>query len=180
MSLSPAQMQQAIIHNLKQKTGKTLSEWIALARSLQAASYKELQQRLKAEFGLGHVQAQTVVWHLQGQAPYIETQGYEAGIFKVRRELYEALKSVIAGMSAEVQVKPCKTYVAFYRSRQFAIVTEKKGVLVLGLNLPDAHYAGLQVAGSLGGSQRINRMCTLEQSDFTAVAPYIQRAFNNN
>jgi hypothetical protein len=180
MALSAAQMQEAVIKNLPEKTGKTLNEWISIAQSFQLAKNNDIVKKLKTEYGLGHVQAQTIAWRSSGEKPYVETKGYEEAIFKNTFEQYLKLKNMIVEVSVEIKVKPCKTYIPFYRKNQFAIITEKKGELILGLNLPDKEYSDLKQAEKLGGSERINKMLVVKGNEFNKIKKYIQTAFQNN
>lgn len=180
MALSAAQMQEAVIKNLPEKTGKTLEEWIGIARSLNLSKNSEILQKLRQDYGLGHVQAQTVVWRMEGDKPYIETKGYEERIFKNTFTLYSELKDLILNLSDEVTIRPCKTYIPFYRKKQFAIITEKKGELVLGLNLDPIKFQELQKADNLGGSDRINKMIIVSRENLKTLKNYIKEAYSNN
>lgn len=180
MALSAAQMQQAVIRNLPQKTGRSLEEWIAFVQLWDIEKGSDILKKLKSEFGLGHVQAQTIVWNLGHEKPYIETKGYEENIFKTSFELYLILKSQILAMANDVSVKPCKTYIPFYRKTQFAILTEKKGALLLGLNWVDDELPMLSHAEKLGGSARINKMVVVNSANLSSILLIIQKAYSNN
>lgn len=67
MALSPAAMQEAIIRNLPEKTGKSLEEWIVIARSFDLAKSSDILKKLKSEHHLGHFQAQTVIWCMNAE-----------------------------------------------------------------------------------------------------------------
>ena len=60
MALNPQQMSEAIIRNLKEKTGKTLDEWLEIISETELKEKKEVTQFLKTEKKLGHFQAQVV------------------------------------------------------------------------------------------------------------------------
>jgi hypothetical protein len=60
MALNPQQMSEAIIRNLKEKTGKTLEEWLDILTKTELKEKKEVTQFLKTEKKLGHFQAQVV------------------------------------------------------------------------------------------------------------------------
>lgn len=180
MALSAAEMQNAVIKNLPAKTGKAIDEWITLAQSFRIEKNADIIKKLKTAYGLGHVQAQTIVWRMRGEKPYVETEGYEEAIFKENYARYLKLKKTILQIDNEVKIKPCKTYIPFYRANQFAIVTEKKGELILGLNLSDKEYPELKDAENLGGSNRINKMIVVRSDDFGKIKKYLLTAFNNN
>lgn len=173
-------MQEAVIKNLPEKTGKSLEEWMGIAKDFRLVKSNDILKKLKTEYGLGHVQAQTIVWRMQGEKPYVETKGYEEGIFKNCYERYTALKNLILDISEEVKVKPCKTYIPFYRNYQFAIVTEKKGQLILGLNLNEDEFPELTMAEKMGGSDRINKMLIVNNDDLSTIEKYIREAFKIN
>lgn len=176
MALSPAEMQEAIIQNLPSKTGKTLIEWIELAKSFNLEKNSEIVAKLKTDFQLGHVQAQTIVWRLNGDKPYLETAGYEEQIFKQTFKQYQTIKTLLLALDAGISAKPCKTYVPFYKKLQFALLTEKNGQLMLGLHLPEPLFPELPRAHRLSGSNRINRMVEITHTDWTTLQPYLLEA----
>lgn len=61
MGLSPSEMQEAIIKNLRDKTGKTLEQWLSEIKKLEVKDDKELFKILKTTYGLGHFQAQVII-----------------------------------------------------------------------------------------------------------------------
>jgi predicted transport protein len=180
MALSAAQMQQAVINNLPQKTGKSLHEWITLVQSWGLKKNIDILRKLKSEYGLGHVQAQTIVWNLGNEKPYIVTEGYEENIFKSTFKFYNDLKNEVLAIADDVTVRPCKTYIPFYRKTQFAILTEKSGKLLLGLNLPENDFRHLANAEKLGGSNRINKMVEVNSMNMAFVLQLIHEAYTNN
>lgn len=183
MALSAAEMQEAVIRNLPEKTGKSLEEWVRIARSIPVSKPSELVKKLKSDHGLGHVQAQTIVWRLNGETPYVETAGYEEGIFRSEGNLerYQVLKTTLLALGADVKAKPCKTYIPFYRNRQFAILTERKGALILGLALPEGDYPDLLPAEKIGGSDRITRFWVVRDGALpAAVSTCLMEAYHQN
>ena len=58
MALSPKGMGEAVIRNLQNRTGKTLDQWVRVAKRSRLTDPKELRRWLKAEHGLG----QTTCW----------------------------------------------------------------------------------------------------------------------
>ena len=59
--MKPNEMEQAIVRNLPEKTGKTLEEWCAVLRDSGCSDKRELKALLKKTHGVGHFQAQTIV-----------------------------------------------------------------------------------------------------------------------
>ena len=61
MALSPSEMHDAILKNLPEKTGKNINEWIEVVRGINELSDKEMLNKLKIDYKLGHFQAQTII-----------------------------------------------------------------------------------------------------------------------
>lgn len=165
---------QAILHNLKAKTGRELDEWVALVKRSGPGDEKGRRAWLKAQ-GLGASQAWFVAERSLGEsahafddtpegylamAPkYIEQQ--YAGKKAPLRPLFEALLALAKSLGPEVKVSPCETIVPLYRHRVFAQIKASTLTRVdLGLALGDP--TGLQdPAGRLidtGGFQKKDRL----------------------
>ena len=61
MGISPKEMEDAIIKNLRDKTGKSLNEWLKVLSEENLSNKKEMKSCLKGKYNLGHFQAQTIV-----------------------------------------------------------------------------------------------------------------------
>ena len=61
MALSPKEMEQAIIKNLPEKTGKSLEQWVQVLAEAGISHKKEQIALLKQTHGVGHFQAQTII-----------------------------------------------------------------------------------------------------------------------
>lgn len=61
MSLSPKEMENAIVKNLPEKTGRSIEEWLKLLLKENLSSKKEMNTCLKEKYKVGHFQAQTIV-----------------------------------------------------------------------------------------------------------------------
>ena len=59
--MTPEEMEQAIVRNLREKTGKPLEEWFSVLRASSLSEKGELKEELKKLHGVGHFQAQTIV-----------------------------------------------------------------------------------------------------------------------
>ncbi|MEL6987196.1 MAG: DUF5655 domain-containing protein [Bacteroidota bacterium] len=56
------------------------------------------------------------------------------------KTLFNSGKEVILSYGNDIQMKPCKTYIPFYRNKQFDLLTQtKSGTFKLALNLPDSY-----------------------------------------
>ena len=61
MGLSPKEMEDAIIKNLQDKTGKSINEWLKVLSEENLSNKKEMKLCLKEKYKIGHFQAQTIV-----------------------------------------------------------------------------------------------------------------------
>lgn len=170
MALGPKQMGEAILRNLKEKTGKSVEEWIEVLLKEKLQGKKETISFLKIEKGLGHFQALKVYEHYNGIDHYEDPSTFADLIFdsKKSKELYEFSKSEILKLAKDIRVQPCKTYIPFYRKNQFAILTRAKNdAIILGLNLPENHSNPKFSKKSTKGSIRINAQTVIQnKSDF--------------
>ncbi len=59
--MKPEEMEQAIVRNLSEKTGRSLEEWFEVLRNSGLSDARALKDLLKKTHGVGHFQAQTIV-----------------------------------------------------------------------------------------------------------------------
>lgn len=144
MAKSPEEMAQSMIANLKEKTGKTLEEWVAIAKKSKLAKHGEIVTHLKGEHDLGHGYANLVAQTtLAGDAPAMggddlvaaQYGGAKAGL----KPIYDALIAAVTKFGGDVDVSPKKTYVSLRRSKQFALIQPSTATRVdVGINLKGA------------------------------------------
>ena len=163
MPKSPSgEMSYAVKANMPQKTGKTLEQWVAIAKAQRLTSAKECSAWLKKEHGLPYLSAKIVADKVAGQGRY---EGYDnpdalveamySGPKAALRPIYEELVKLARKLGKDVMVTPCKTYVALRRKKQFAIVKPTTKTRVdLGLTLDAVAPAGrLEAAGKIGSDR---------------------------
>lgn len=157
---TPQDALNSMIANLKEKTGKTLDEWVKVANGAKLAKHGEIVKFLKTEHGLGHGYANLVAQTaLQGATP--EFSGGEdlvaaqyAGAKAGLRPIYDALIAATGKFGPDVEVSPKKTYVSLRRSKQFALIQPSTATRVdVGINLK-----GVEPAGRLEKSGSFNAM----------------------
>ena len=125
-------MMQKWMQELRQKTGRSLEEWIALIKKSGPASAKEQRDWLKKEHHLGTNYAASIVQQLEGSgseqtsaeaylkaaAEWVEAQ--YSGPRAALRPLYEQLLAIGFSLGKDVRVCPCRSMVPFYRKHVFA------------------------------------------------------------
>lgn len=157
---SPEKAIETMIANLVEKTGKSLEEWIALAKKAKGGKHGEIVAHLKSDHGLGHGYANLVARRtLEGDAPAQKgsdalVDGQYTGARAGLRPIYEAVVAAARKLGADVEVVPKKTCVALRRELNFAIVQPASNTRVdLGLKLK-----GVPLGGRLEAWP--NTMCT--------------------
>lgn len=120
------------VHELPQKTGRSLEEWLALTRKSGPSTEKERREWLKKEHKLGTNSAVWLAGRLEGKnteedspeaylrtaAEWVEAQ--YAGPRAALRPLYEQLLKLGFALGKDVKACPCKTMVPLYRNHVFA------------------------------------------------------------
>ncbi len=158
MALGPKAMGEAIIANLKRKSGKDLAEWQAVLADEGIADRAAAEARL-LEHGLGRIQAMTVAEVSLG------TNHYEApddlvdqlfAKFPEQRALFD--HAVTAARSTALTLQPCRGYAPFYSDGRIAVSFKptSRGLYAAAI-LPDASAwpERLPHKPSLGGSARL-------------------------
>ncbi len=133
-------MQDAIISNLKQKTGKTLEEWIRVVKKTGPSARKERAQWLKAKHRLGGITAAVIANRVEGKAPQYDPEAFVkvmfAGPRAGLRPIYEQLMKLGMKLGKDVTATPCKTFVPLRRRYVFAQIKPSTNTRIdLGLAL---------------------------------------------
>ena len=136
----------SMIQNLAQKTGKTLEQWVAIAKKSKLQKHGEIVKMLKADHGLTHGYANLVALRTlqagsgggDAGAPLdddallaAQYAGTKAGM----RPVYDALIAAARRLGPEVVISPKKTYVSLRRSKQFALIQPASSRVDVGINL---------------------------------------------
>ena len=120
------------IHELPQKTGLSLEEWLELTRKSGARTEQERREWLKKEHKLGTNAAAWIAERLDGKGTeedspdsYLKTaaewvEAQYSGPRAALRPLYEQLLKLGFSLGKDVKACPCKTMVPFYRNHVFA------------------------------------------------------------
>lgn len=157
MAQSPEDALNAMIANMKEKTGKTLEQWLALAKKSGAEKHGQVVGHLKSEHGLTHGYANLVAHKLLKSDAGSAEGGEEAlvaaqyaGSKADLKPIYDAVIKAVSAFGNDVEIAPKKTYVSLRRSKQFALIQPSTKTRVdLGINLKDEPAAGrLEKSGS--------------------------------
>jgi hypothetical protein len=157
------------VATLKDKTGRSLGEWLALLEKEGPAGEKERRAWLKAEHGLGTNSAWWLAERSVGKgtedddpdaylraAPSMIDALY-AGPRAGLRPLHDRLVELAAALGDDVRVCPCKTIVPLYRRHVFAEIKPATRTRIdLGFALGDTKAAGRLV--ETGGAAKKDRI----------------------
>jgi Domain of unknown function (DUF5655)/Domain of unknown function (DUF4287) len=142
-------MYQNSLAALKQKTGRTMEEWIKFVKKEGPATEKERRAWLKAEQGLGMNYAWWIAEHSVGKGDDGNPETYlrqaeefvenmYSGAKEPLRPIYDELLHLGRSMGNDVKVCPCKTIVPLYRKHVFAQIKPTTRTRIdLGLALKD-------------------------------------------
>jgi len=139
------------LENLAVRTGRSVADWLELARSFIPLGHKAGLERLKSEYGIGHGYANTLMLVARSEEPGaavvdpVDAQyaGAKAGL----RPLYDRLVEAATSLGSDVQIAPKKASVSLRRAKQFGLITPAtKTRIDLGLNLPGDAAGGRLVA----------------------------------
>lgn len=167
---SPADQLQSMIRNLEEKTGKSLAEWVQVARQSGLAKHKEILNHLKGEHGLTYGYANLVAMTaLEAQKPAAaETDlvaAQYAGAKAALRPVYDRIVDAVRQFGPDVEIAPKKAYVSLRRKKQFGLVQPSTATRVdVGLNLKEVPASGrLEASGSF--SEMVSHRVRVSSAD---------------
>jgi len=185
--MTPDQMAAAVVANLPVKTGRRLEAWAKIVRSQGPQRFMERVKWLKAEHGLGHVQAQMVAWEADrglaaalARDPSDLVDAQYAGAKAALRPIHDRLVEAAQALGQDVRVEARQTYVSLARTRQFAVVAASTLTrLDLGLRLADAPAGSrLLPAGSFGSGNTTHKVALTTLTDVDAdVLDWLRAAY---
>ncbi|WP_409342945.1 DUF5655 domain-containing protein [Paenibacillus sp. MBLB4367] len=159
---------QAMANSMKERTGKTVEEWLELLKDAPLPEKpSEKKKWLKEHYGLGQNSAMMLLGLISGVNEYADGDKLVDALFQKENEelrmLYDRVAKHISAIGSDISIQPRKTYIPFYRKKQFLMIKPHKGVLNIGLALPETlEYAHLDSAKGLGGNERITRKIVAE------------------
>ena len=174
-------MVQKWVSELKEKTGRSLEEWIAFVKKEGPKDEKSRRDWLKSKPKLGTNSAwwiaeradgkggeeDTPETYLKSAALYVEEQ--YAGPKEKLLPVYEELLKLGKSLGDDVEACPCKTIVPLYRQHVFAQIKSTTNTRIdLGFAL--AHYKGKLTkriidTGGLAKKDRITHRIELKSAD---------------
>lgn len=157
---SPQEMAVAVARTMKERTGRTVEEWVELVNASGIDPLDQLAVRrwLKSEHGIAQnsqwaiadAAARAAGWRPPTLDEYIEQQ--YAGAKARLRPIFERLREIIGGLGDDVEMEGRQTYIPFVRKRQFAAIAAATRTRVdVGLRYTDAPDSPLLVPAKAPG-----------------------------
>ncbi len=171
-------MTQKWIAELKQKTGRSLDEWLRLIKKSGPKDEQARREWLKMEHGLGTNSAWWLAERAGGKGTeigdpdaYLEAaEGYVEEMFSGSkaelRPIYDALLKVGLKIGKDVKACPCQTIVPLYRKHVFAQIKPTTTRRVdIGFALGDMKPKGRLIdTGGFAKKDRITHRIPLESA----------------
>ncbi len=156
-------MEEASLKNLKERTGKTLEEWVRIVKKSGPPTERERIGWLKEAHGITTNYAGWIAKRTDGGGiastydpdALVEEMftGKKAGL----RPIYERMLALAFGLGKDVKVSPGKTIVPFYRKHVFAQVKPTTNTRIdVGFALKDMVPSGRLI--STGGFEKGDRI----------------------
>ncbi len=147
-------MENTMIKNLEENTGKKFEEWLSIASKSGFEKHGELIKFLKTEHGLTHGYANLVAHKARqsdaGSAEDADLIKDQYAGKETLKPLYDQLISEIQKFGKDVELAPKRAYVSLRRKKQFGLIQPStKTRLDVGINLKGVEPEGkLEKAGS--------------------------------
>ena len=172
-------MTQKWVVELKQKTGRSLDEWLRLIKKSGPKDEKARREWLKTEHGLGTNSASWLAERAEGKGSDVgdpdtylaAAEGYVEQMFSgskaALRPIYDEILKVGLKVGKDVKACPCQTIVPLYRNHVFAQIkptTTKR--IDIGFALGDMKPKGRLIdTGGFAKKDRITHRIPLESVD---------------
>lgn len=172
-------MVQKWVAELKNKTGRSVDEWLALVKKSGPPTEKERRQWLKTAHGLGTNSAWWIAERAAGKGAEEDTpegylkaaEGYVdemfAGPKSALRPIYDKLLKLGLQIGKDVKACPCQTIVPFYRNYVFAQIKPTTQTRIdMGFALGDMKAKGRLIdTGGFAKKDRITHRIPITSVD---------------
>ena len=186
MAKTSGEFEQEFIQTAKEKTGRTLEQWLPVVKKSGLTKQMEITNWLKAEHKLNHLQAQLLAGlYLNNGKPVYQNEASlldnQFAKCEEMRPLFNAVSEMILKQFPDAQLIPKKTYVSFTATREFAAINIKPKEIRLGIDLGDTAFNDTMQKTKLSGPMpRISHMAVItdiKQFDKKLIE-YLQLSYN--
>jgi len=188
MAKTSGEFEQEFIQSAKEKTGKSLEQWLPVVKASGLTNQMEITNWLKSSHELNHMQASLLAGLYlnhgmpvyQNESSLLDNQFIKS---EQMRPLFEVVSRKIMSLFPDAQLIPKKTYLSFTATREFAAINIKPKEIRLGVDLGDQAFDDtLQKSKLTGPMPRISHMVVLTdigQFDKKVIS-YLQASFDRS
>ena len=156
--------------NLAERTGKSFTAWVNIARSLGTDKHSDIVAYLKTEGPMGHGYANAVALEARKSGVIIEEDPVDllyGGDKASLRPFYDLIATTVSAFGKDVEFAPKKTYISLRRAKQFALVQPSTATRIdIGINLKGVAPVGkLEASGTWNGMVS-HRVRLITMADF--------------
>lgn len=178
---------QSVLDSFVRDTGRTVEEWVAIAKSCPETTQRKQLAWFKSEHGLLQNRALHVLSLAFGHMVAMQDQNPEALVdalfakYPDQRPHYEAILDEVLTWEGVI-ASARKTYVALNTPKQFAVLFPKKAGLHIGLALPQETQRPSYLRYSekpVGGGDRLKHLVILGMDGLTRleeIYPWLKQA----
>jgi len=182
-------MMRAVSESMKERTGRTLDDWVSLVRSsgIDPLDQNAVRRWLKDEhdvpqntrYAIADAAARAAGWSPPDLEEYIDRQ--YSGAKAALRPIFDRLREIIESLGDDVSAEGRATYTPFVRGRQFAAIAAGTRTRVdIGLRYREAPNSKLLTKANAPG-QATHRLSLGSVDDITdEVARLIRMAYDQN
>lgn len=188
MAKTSGEFEQEFIQTAKEKTGRTLEQWLPVVKKSGLSKQMEVTNWLKAEHKMNHLQASLLAGlYLNDGKPVYQNESslLENQFTKCEdmRPLFDVVSEKILSIFPDAQLIPKKTYLSYTATREFAAINIKTKEIRLGMDLGDVAFTEvLQKSKLTGPMPRISHMVVItdiRQFDKKLIE-YLQSSYNRS
>lgn len=174
--------------NLEKATGKSLKEWVKIAKTCPHDKMMDRLKWFKEKHGLSTARAGVVIEKAFGadafgwSSPEELVDNLFSKTFEPQRAIYEAVADHLRKLNGVI-LSPRKGYVALYRLRQLGAIKPSKDGLLVGIALQKYPKSSkLKEVKNLGGGERNKQALLLPTlKDFDSDAKkLLKQAYDEN
>ncbi len=189
MPKTPQTMMSAVAASMRQRTGRTLEEWVALvqATDLDPLDQNGVRRWLKATHGvlqnsqwaIADAVARAAGWREPTVDEYLDQQyvGAKADL----RPIFDQLRAIIQAFGSDVRMEGRTTYIPFIRKRQFlAIAAATRTRIDVGLRYHRAPASPLLTTADAPGQATHKLSLTTTDDLTTEVTRLLRAAYDQN
>ncbi len=132
-------MEQAIIRNLPNKTGKTLEQWIGILNGFGPPGRSERIAWLINAHHMGRFQARVIAAHAgrnaDGESDFAHAEALFSSVTENVLAIYGLILRYLRSLGTDVRAIPSGKYISFFRSTPFLALRPTATGLIVGLHL---------------------------------------------